>query len=66
MMQNINFKNPGEQVKPDIRDMPQHSFAPQTLRDSLMMALPDFIVLTLMILIFFSGAFVSFLRYDVR
>lgn len=66
MMQNINFSNPIQQVKPDIRDMPQHKFSPQTLRDSLMMALPDFAVLMLMILVFFIGAYVSFLRYDVR
>jgi ABC-type transport system involved in multi-copper enzyme maturation permease subunit len=66
MMQNINFKNPAEQIKPVISDMPQHTFAPQSLRDSIVMALPDFVVLILMTLVFFTGAFVSFLRYDVR
>jgi ABC-type transport system involved in multi-copper enzyme maturation permease subunit len=66
MMQNINFKNPAQQVKPDIADMPQHNFKSMSLRDSLMLALPDFAVLALMILVFFIWAYVSFLRYDVR
>ena len=66
MMQSINFKNPGEQVKPDITDMPQHDFRPMRLRESLALAIPDFAVLALMIIVFFTGAYVSFLRYDVR
>ncbi len=66
MMQNINFQNPGQQTKPDIKDMPQFGFAQQSLSESIMLALPDFIVLLLMTLVFFAGAFVSFLRYDVR
>ena len=28
-LQNINFKNPAEQPKPDITDMPQHDFRPK-------------------------------------
>lgn len=66
MMQNINFGNPAKQPKPDISDMPAHDFRPMSLRDSLSLAIPDITALALMIIVFFSGAFVSFLRYDVR
>ncbi|MFC1607392.1 ABC transporter permease subunit [Candidatus Latescibacterota bacterium] len=66
MMQSINFKNPADQQKPDIADMPQHDFTPMSLRESISLALPDIAVLALMIIVFFTGAFVSFLRYDVR
>ena len=66
MMQSINFKNPAEQTKPDINDMPQHEFNSMSLRDSLALAIPDFAVLAMMIIVFFTGAFVSFIRYDVR
>ena len=66
MMQSINFKNPTEQPKPDISDMPMHEFTSMTLRDSLALAIPDFAVLSMMIIVFFTGAFVSFIRYDVR
>ncbi|MHB9027308.1 MAG: ABC transporter permease subunit [Candidatus Latescibacterota bacterium] len=66
MMKSIDFKNPGQQVKPDIGDMPQHEFKSMSLRESLLLAIPDFVVLALMILVFFAWAYVSFLRYDVR
>jgi len=66
MMQNLDLSGRGEQPKPDISDMPGHEFAPESLRDSLAAALPDYLILALMTLIFFSAAFVSFLRYDVR
>ena len=65
MMKTLNFGG-GAQPKPDIGDMPRHSFKPESLQDSLMLALPDFVIMTLMVLVFFAGAFVSFLRYDVR
>ena len=66
MMRNISFDRNAEQPKPDISDMPQHEFKPASLRDSFAQAIPDFAVLILMIIVFFTGAFVSFLRYDVR
>lgn len=66
MMQNISFDRTAEQTKPDISDMPQHEFKPESLRDSFALAIPDFAVLILMIIVFFTGSFVSFLRYDVR
>ena len=66
MMKSINFNDPANQPKPDISDMPRHEFKPESLRVSFAKALPDFLVMVLMIIVFFAGAFVSFLRYDVR
>jgi len=66
LMASIDFNNPGQQPKPVLDDMPQHEFVPMTLGESLSLALPDFIVMVLMIIVLFTGAFVSFLRYDIR
>jgi ABC-2 type transport system permease protein len=46
--------------------MPQNSFQPEILSQSLARTLPDFGLMIAMIIIFFVGAYVSFLRYDVR
>jgi len=54
------------QEKPDLSDMPQYTFTPMSLRDSLSLALPDLIIMILMVIVLFVGAFVSFLRYDIR
>jgi len=56
----------GEQIKPDLSDMPQHEFIPEGLGDSFKRVLPDIILMVFLIIFFFVGAFVSFLRYDVR
>jgi len=56
----------GEQIKPDLSDMPQHEFIPEGLGDSFKRVLPDVILMIFLIMLFFVGAFVSFLRYDVR
>lgn len=56
------FKMP----KPDISDMPQFEFKPMSLRNSFAMAIPDVVVMILMIILFFTGTYVSFLKYDVR
>ena len=56
----------GEQPKPDLSDLPQHEFKPEILKSSLVRAIPDFAILSLLIILFFTGAFVSFLKYDVR
>jgi ABC-type transport system involved in multi-copper enzyme maturation permease subunit len=50
----------------DITDMPQHSIEPEKLSASLMRALPDFSLMIGLIIVFFVGAYVSFLHYDVR
>ncbi|MCK5145140.1 ABC transporter permease subunit [bacterium] len=65
MMENLDF-NARQQPKPVLDDMPLHEFVPMTLADSFALALPDFVVMILMIIVLFAGAFVSFLRYDIR
>ena len=55
-----------DQAPPDLGDMPNHSFAPESLAQSLARVIPDYLVMSVMILVFFAMAFVSFLRYDVR
>ncbi len=52
--------------KPVLDDMPQHEFVPMSLSSSLSLALPDLVIMVLMIIVLFAGAFVSFLRYDIR
>jgi len=66
MMQSLDLGNTGEQEKPDISDMPRHEFEPEKLSESLAAALPDYLVMALMTIVFFMAAYVSFLRYDVR
>jgi ABC-type transport system involved in multi-copper enzyme maturation permease subunit len=66
IFENLRFSASEKRVKPDISDMPQHDFKPESLHVSLAGALPDFLIMILMIIVFFTGAFVSFLRYDVR
>ncbi|MBE0713346.1 MAG: ABC transporter permease subunit [Candidatus Aminicenantes bacterium] len=63
--QSINFQT-GETVQLKIDDMPQHVYEPQWLSRSLVRTIPDFALLAVMIIVFFVGAYVSFLRYDVR
>jgi ABC-type transport system involved in multi-copper enzyme maturation permease subunit len=65
MMQNINFQT-GEQAKVVLDDMPQHQFEPEGLSKSLARAFPDFGLMLFLIIVFFAGAYVSFLKYDVR
>jgi len=65
MMQNINFET-GEQGKVVLDDMPQHQFESEGLGKSLARAFPDFGLMLFLIIVFFAGAYVSFLKYDVR
>jgi ABC-type transport system involved in multi-copper enzyme maturation permease subunit len=55
-----------EQKKIKLDDMPQFSLAPESLAKSLVRTLPDYVLMVVMIIVFFVGAYVSFLRYDVR
>ncbi|MCX6568561.1 MAG: ABC transporter permease subunit, partial [Candidatus Aminicenantes bacterium] len=61
----INFQT-GESAQIKIDDKPQHVYEPEWLSRSLVRTIPDFALLTVMIIVFFVGAYVSFLRYDVR
>ncbi len=65
MGESINF-NTGEQAKISVEDMPQHVYAQERLSGSFVRTIPDFVLLVVMIIVFFVGAYVSFLRYDVR
>ncbi len=65
MMKSINFQT-GEAGKVVLDDMPQHTFEPEGLPKSASRALPDIGLMAVLIVIFFAGAYVSFLKYDVR
>jgi len=65
MMRTLNFQS-NEQPKPVLDDMPQFDFKPMSVRESFALALPDLVILALMTILLFVGAFVSFLRYDIR
>ncbi len=64
-MRNLNFDSV-QQPRPVLDDMPQFTFAPMGLGTSFHLALPDLLVMALMAIVLFVGAFVSFLRYDIR
>jgi len=62
----INFQTGVTTGKVSLSDMPQHKFEPESLGKSLARTMPDFGLMLGLILVFFAGAYVSFLRYDVR
>ncbi len=56
----------GNRPKIDLSDMPQLKFEPESLGKSLGRTLPDIGLMAVLIIVFFAGAYVSFLKYDVR
>jgi ABC-type transport system involved in multi-copper enzyme maturation permease subunit len=56
----------GDVPKINLDDMPQHKYQGESLSKSLLRTLPDFALMVIMIILFFVGAYVSFLHYDVR
>ena len=52
--------------KPILDDMPLHKFEPESLTKSLGRILPDFGLMLFLIVFFFAGAYISFIKYDVR
>ena len=64
-MRSLNMGE-GEQPKPEFDDMPQMDFMAERLGDSFKRILPDLLLMIFLIILFFVGAYVSFLRYDVR
>ena len=50
----------------DAREIPAFGFEQPSMAGALGAAAVDFGILALMNILFFAGAFVSFLRYDVR
>jgi ABC-type transport system involved in multi-copper enzyme maturation permease subunit len=65
MMKTLNMSG-GEQPKPELSDMPQFEFKPERLGESVKRMLPDLVLMVFLIILFFVGSYVSFLRYDVR
>jgi len=65
MLKNLNFQT-HKTGKVVLDDMPQHKFEPEILSKSLARTLPDFGTMIVLIIVFFAGAYVSFLKYDVR
>lgn len=65
MMRTLNLSG-GQQPTPELDDMPQHEFSAETFGDSFSRVLPDLVLMILLIILFFVGAFVSFNKYDVR
>jgi ABC-type transport system involved in multi-copper enzyme maturation permease subunit len=57
-------EEPPEPIDP--RELPAFTFKPPPLAASIGAALPDVALLALFNLIFFAGAFVGFMRYDLR
>ena len=51
---------------PNLDDMPQVEFLPEKMSDSFKHMLPDLVLMIFLIILFFVGAYISFLKYDVR
>ncbi|MCX6565487.1 MAG: ABC transporter permease subunit [Candidatus Aminicenantes bacterium] len=66
MMSNIDFTGGGATAKVVLDDMPLHSFENESLSKSLARTIPDVVLMAVLIIVFFVGAYVSFLKYDVR
>lgn len=66
MMRTFDFSGSGQTAKVVLDDMPQHKFEPETLSKSLARTIPDFGLMLFLIIVFFAGAYVSFLKFDVR
>jgi len=65
-VRSIDFSGSGQTTKVVLDDMPQHKFEAETIGKSLSRTIPDFGVMLVLIIVFFAGAYVSFLKYDVR
>ena len=62
----FNIKSPGQDVELDLSDLPRFSLSSPKYKDSIAPAIIDFGLLSVFIMAAFAGAFVSFLRYDIR
>jgi len=65
-MRNLDFGIGEAKAKLVLDDMPLHSFTDESLSKSLARAIPDIVLMVVLIIVFFVGAYVSFLKYDVR
>ncbi len=62
----INVGDEKKKVPINPMEIPKYEFRQQSLKESLAAAAVDFGILALFDLVFFAGAFIAFLRYDVR
>jgi len=65
LMKSIDFET-GQMGKPELTDMPRHKFTPENLSNSFSRIIPDLMLMIFLIILFFVGAYVSFIKYDVR
>jgi ABC-type transport system involved in multi-copper enzyme maturation permease subunit len=66
MMRTLDLSGSGQTAKVVLDDIPAHKFGPETMGKSLARTIPDFGVMLFLIIVFFAGAYVSFLKYDAR
>jgi ABC-type transport system involved in multi-copper enzyme maturation permease subunit len=66
MMRTLDLSGTGQTAKVVLDDMPLHKFEAETLAKSFGRTIPDIALMGVLIILFFAGAYVSFLRSDVR
>jgi ABC-type transport system involved in multi-copper enzyme maturation permease subunit len=66
MMRNLDLTGLKQAANVVLDDMPVHKFEVEILNKSFARTLPDFGLMLVLIIIFFAGAYISFLKYDVR
>jgi len=57
---------PGGTAKIDLADMPRYRIEPESISSTLVRTIPDFVLMIVLIIVLFAGAYYSFRRYDVR
>jgi len=65
-MSTLDFSGTGQTAKVVLDEMPQHGFQSEPLSKSLARTIPDIVLMVILIIVFFVGSYVSFLKYDVR
>jgi len=63
---NLGGPQTGEYRQIDMNIIPRLPFTPESLGESLAHTLPDFALMAFMTVIFLTGAYFAFMRYDVR
>ncbi|MEA2006158.1 MAG: DUF3526 domain-containing protein [Acidobacteriota bacterium] len=63
---NEKTKNIEQIQKVDLHDMPKFEYSKMSFKESLKLSLIDILILCIYLIFLFVGAYVSFLRYDLR
>lgn len=63
---NEKMKNTAQMQKIDLSDMPQFKYSKMSLKESIRLSLVDILILCIYLIFLFVGAYVSFLKYDLR